>query len=281
MALEVLSEQACFGGVQGYYRHESRETGTAMRFSLFRPPQALAGPVPMVWWLSGLTCTEDNFTVKAGAQRVAAELGLMLIAPDTSPRGEGVPGDPAGGWDFGLGAGFYVDATVEPYARHYRMYSYVAEELPAFVESHFTAADARRQSIMGHSMGGHGALVLSLCNPGRYRATSAFAPIVAPSEVPWGRKAFAGYLGDDPAAWARHDACALIRAGAHLPGLLVDQGGADKFLDAQLRPQLLEQACRAAGIPLALRIHEGYDHSYFFIASFIEEHLRWHAQRLG
>lgn len=281
MPIEVLSEQACFGGVQGYYRFASAATGTPMRFSLFRPPQAAHEPVPVVWWLSGLTCTEDNFTVKAGAQRVAAELGLMVVAPDTSPRGEGVPGDPAGGWDFGLGAGFYVDATVEPYARHYRMYSHVLEELPAFVEAHFAAADMRRQSIMGHSMGGHGALVLSLRNPGRFRATSAFAPIVAPSEVPWGEKALAGYLGDDRAAWARHDACALIRAGAHVPELLVDQGGADRFLDEQLRPQLLEQACRAAGIPLALRMQAGYDHSYFFIASFIEDHLRWHARRLG
>jgi S-formylglutathione hydrolase len=277
--LETISEHACFGGVQGFYRHDSTETGTPMRFSVYRPPQAERDTVPLVWFLSGLTCTEENFTTKAGAQRVAAELGLLLVAPDTSPRGEGVPGDPAGAYDFGLGAGFYVDATVAPFARNYRMYSYVLAELPRLVATSFPG-DQDRQGIMGHSMGGHGALVLALRNPDRFRSASALAPIVAPSECPWGQKAFTGYLGDERGAWSQYDACALIRSGRRVSELLVDQGLADKFLVEQLRPERLKEECAAAGIPLTLRLQPGYDHSYYFIATFIEEHLRWHAARL-
>jgi S-formylglutathione hydrolase len=251
-----------------------------MRFAAFLPPQALGGArVPVLWFLSGLTCTEENFTVKAGAQRVAAELGLMLVAPDTSPRGEGVPDDPAGAYDFGLGAGFYLDATQEPWARHYRMESYIARELPALIGAELPA-DMDRQGITGHSMGGHGAITLALKHPGRFAAVSAFAPIASPMRCAWGEKALGGYLGPDRAAWRRHDSTALIEDGARLPALLVDQGMADGFLEAQLKPELLEQACSRAGIPLTLRRQEGYDHSYFFIASFIEDHLRWHAARL-
>lgn len=278
--MEILSEQRSFGGLQGVYRHTSRETGTVMRFAVFQPPQAFARPVPVLWFLSGLTCTEENVTVKAGAQRVAAELGLMVVAPDTSPRGEGVPGDPDNAYDFGLGAGFYVDATQAPWSTHYRMYSYVTRELPALVVERFPA-DRSRQGITGHSMGGHGALTVALRNPQVYRSVSAFAPIVAPSEVPWGHKALGRYLGDDRAAWAQHDACALIRAGHRAPVILVDQGESDRFLDEQLRPDLLEDACAAAGQPLLLRRQPGYDHSYYFIATFMEDHLRWHAQALG
>lgn len=280
MTIETLSTHRCFGGTQGFYRHQSAETGTAMRFAVYVPPQAEAGPRPVFWFLSGLTCTEENFTVKAGAQRVAAELGLILVAPDTSPRGPGVPDDPAGAYDFGLGAGFYVDATQEPWAKHYRMESYITRELPALIAANFPA-DMTRQSISGHSMGGHGALTLALRNPGRFKAVSAFAPIVAPAQVPWGEKALGGYLGPDRAAWHEHDAVALIEAGRRLPELLVDQGDADQFLEGQLKPQLLADACRKAGIPLTLRMQPGYDHSYYFIASFIEDHLRWHAERLG
>ena len=250
-----------------------------MRFAVYRPPQAAAGPVPVLWFLAGLTCTEENFTTKAGAQRCAAELGLMLVAPDTSPRGEGVAGDPQGSYDFGLGAGFYVDATVPPYARHYRMYSYIRDELPTILAAGFPA-DMGRQGIAGHSMGGHGALVMALRNPDRFRSVSAFAPIVAPAAVPWGRKAFSGYLCTDEAAWQAYDACALLRSGHRVPELLVDQGDADRFLAEQLQPERLREACAAAGVKLALRLQPGYDHSYYFIASFIEEHLRWHAARL-
>jgi S-formylglutathione hydrolase len=286
--VEILSRARCFGGEQRVCRHRSAETGTEMRFAAFLPPAALdAGEdgssgrrVPVVWFLSGLTCTEENFTVKAGAQRVAAELGLMLIAPDTSPRGEGVPDDPAGAYDFGLGAGFYLDATEQPWARHYRMESYIACELPALV-SEALPADMACQGIMGHSMGGHGAITLALKNPGRFAAVSAFAPIASPMRCPWGQKALSGYLGQDRAAWRRHDSTALIEDGARIADLLVDQGTADGFLDNQLKPELLEAACAAAGIPLTLRRQEGYDHSYFFIASFIEDHLRWYAARLG
>lgn len=279
-AIETLAEHGSFGGVQGFYRHASRVTGTPMRFAVYRPPQAASGKTPVLWFLAGLTCTEENFPVKAGAQRVAAELGIMLVAPDTSPRGDEVARDPAGSWDFGLGAGFYVDATVAPYDRHYRMYSYLRDELPELIAAAFPA-DAGRQSICGHSMGGHGALVMALSNPGRFRSVSAFAPIVNPSGVPWGRKAFAGYLGSDERAWQAHDACALIRGGARVAELLVDQGDADPFLDTQLKPERLGEACAAARIPLALRMQAGYDHGYYFIASFIEEHLRWHHARLG
>jgi S-formylglutathione hydrolase len=275
MTLETVSESRCFGGVQGVYRHEAAETACGMRFSLYRPPQAEAGPVPVLYWLSGLTCTEENFTVKAGAQRYAAEHGLMLVAPDTSPRGVGLPGEDED-YDFGSGAGFYVDATVSPWAAHYRMYGYVTKELPPLILDHFPG-DAARQGIFGHSMGGHGALVCALRNPELYKSVSAFAPIVAPTQVPWGRKAFAGYLGPDEAAWRQYDACELIRGGARASEILVDQGTADGFLEEQLRPDLLREACEAAGQPLTLRMQDGYDHSYFFIASFVGDHIAHHA----
>jgi S-formylglutathione hydrolase len=278
MTIETIAEHRLFGGRQGFYRHRSAATGTDMRFSVYAPPQADAGPVPVLWFLSGLTCTEENFTTKAGAQRVAAELGMMLVAPDTSPRGEGVPDDAEGAYDFGLGAGFYVDATEAPWSTHYRMRSYIERELPELVAAGFPA-DMARQSITGHSMGGHGALTIALRNPGRFRSVSAFAPIAAPSQVPWGEKALGGYLGTDRAVWRAYDAVALIEDGARLPDLLVDQGAADQFLASQLRPELLAQACTAAGIPLTLRLQPGYDHSYYFIASFVEDHLRWHHAR--
>ena len=275
MTLETLSRHRCFGGTQGFYRHESAETGTSMRFSLFVP--AGEGPFPVLWFLAGLTCTEENFTTKAGAQRVAAELGLVLVAPDTSPRGDGVADDPA--YDFGMGAGFYVDATEAPWAAHYRMRSYIERELPALVAAHFPV-DMARQGISGHSMGGHGALTIALRNPGRYRSISAFAPIASPMRCPWGEKALGGYLGADRSAWRAYDATALIADGARLPDLLVDQGDADGFLEQQLKPELLEAACAAANIPLTLRRQPGYDHSYYFIASFVEDHLRWHHSRM-
>jgi S-formylglutathione hydrolase len=278
--MDIVSQSRCFGGTQFFYRHNSSETKTQMRFSVFVPSQVKNGHrAPVVWFLSGLTCTEENFTVKAGAQRVAAELGLVLIAPDTSPRGEGVPDDPEGAYDFGLGAGFYVDATVEPWSRNYRMKSYIERELPALVTAELPV-DASRQSIMGHSMGGHGALTIALRNPGRYKSVSAFSPICSPMRCPWGVKALSGYLGEDRQAWRSYDATALIEDGARVDELLVDQGTADNFLETQLKPELLKQACTAANIPLTLRMQEGYDHSYFFISTFIEDHLRWHAARL-
>ena len=281
MILETLSTNKAYGGAQGVYRHASRETGTDMTFSVYVPPQALGGAkVPVVWYLSGLTCTHANVTEKGEYRRVCAELGLMFVAPDTSPRGEGVPDDPAGAYDFGLGAGFYVDATQEPYAKNYRMLSYVTEELPELIAAEFPA-DMGAQAITGHSMGGHGALTIALKQPARYCSVSAFAPIVAPSRVPWGEKALGGYLGPNRAGWRKHDAVALIEDGARVPELLVDQGSADAFLAEQLRPELLEQACRDAGIPLTLRMQEGYDHSYYFISTFMADHLRWHAERLG
>jgi S-formylglutathione hydrolase len=280
LSFETVSQSRCFGGTQFIYRHVSRETSTPMRLAVFVPPQARDMKVPVVWFLSGLTCTEENFTVKAGAQRVASELGLMLIAPDTSPRGEGVPDDPEGAYDFGLGAGFYVDAVETPFAKHYRMRSYIERELPELIAENLPA-DMNRQGITGHSMGGHGALTIALRNPGRFKAVSAFAPIASPMNCPWGEKALSGYIGSDRSAWRDYDACALIEGGARLPDLLVDQGTADSFLESQLKPQLLEEACANAGQPLTLRRQEGYDHSYFFIATFIEGHLRWHAERLG
>ena len=280
MSFETVSQARCFNGTQFVFRHVSRETNTPMRLAAFVPPQAGDAKVPVVWFLSGLTCTEENFTVKAGAQRVAAELGLILVAPDTSPRGEGVPDDAQGAYDFGLGAGFYVDATEAPWAKHYRMRSYIERELPALVAENLPA-DMNRQGITGHSMGGHGALTIALRNPDRFKAVSAFAPIASPLNCPWGEKALSGYIGSDRSAWRDYDACALIEDGARLPDLLVDQGTADSFLDSQLKPGLLEEACARAGQPLTLRRQEGYDHSYFFIASFIEDHLRWHARRLG
>ncbi|WP_298692091.1 S-formylglutathione hydrolase [uncultured Sphingomonas sp.] len=277
--MDTLSTNMAFGGTQGVYRHASSATGTDMTFSVYIPPHAEGTTLPVVWYLSGLTCTHANVTDKGEYRAACAELGLIFVAPDTSPRGEGVADDPDGAYDFGLGAGFYLDATEPPFAAQYRMASYITAELPALVAAHFPA-DMARQSIMGHSMGGHGALTLGLTHPDRYRAISAFAPIVAPSQVPWGRKAFGGYLGADPAAWRRHDAVALIEDGARVPALLVDQGDADKFLSEQLRPALLAHACAAAGIDLELRIQPGYDHSYYFISTFMAEHLRWHAARL-
>jgi len=277
LTLETLSTASSFGGHQATYRHQSTATGTPMTFAVYTPPQAVTRPVPVLWFLSGLTCTSANFSEKAGAQRVAAELGLMLVMPDTSPRGETVPDDSA--YDFGQGAGFYVDATETPWAANFHMATYVGDELPTLIAEHFPA-DMARQGISGHSMGGHGALTQALLHPGRFRSVSAFAPIVAPGQVPWGHKALRGYLGDDPAAWRGYDACALIDDGRRVPALLVDQGAADSFLAEQLRPELLEVACARAEIPLTLRIHPGYDHSYWFIATFIEEHLRWHAARL-
>ena len=251
-----------------------------MTFSVFVPPHADGARLPVVWYLSGLTCTHANVTEKGEYRAACAELGLIFVAPDTSPRGEGVPDDPQGAYDFGLGAGFYVDATESPFASQYRMWSYVAEELPALVAERFPA-DMGRQSVMGHSMGGHGALTLGLSFPVRYKAVSAFSPIVAPSQVGWGEKALGGYLGPDRSAWRRHDAVALIEDGARAPDLLVDQGEADPFLVEQLRPELLRAACAAAGQPLTLRMHSGYDHSYFFISTFMADQLRWHAARLG
>ena len=277
--METVSTVRAHGGTQGVYRHASRETGTDMVFSVYLPPAAVAGArCPVVWYLSGLTCTHANVTDKGQYQRVCAELGLIFVAPDTSPRGEGVPDDE--GYDFGHGAGFYVDAVREPFARNYRMYSYVTDELPALIEGQFPA-DMAAQAITGHSMGGHGALTIALRNPGRYRSVSAFAPIVAPAQVPWGEKAFGGYFGNDRAAWRAHDAVALIEDGARVSEILVDQGTSDSFLERELRPALLEAACRNASIGLTLRMQEGYDHSYYFISTFMEDHLRWHAQRLS
>lgn len=280
MTLTTVAEHRCFGGVQGIYAHDAETTGCTMRFSLYKPPQAAEGPVPVLWWLSGLTCTEENFTVKAGAQRYAAEHGVMIVAPDTSPRGLWIPGE-NDSYDFGSGAGFYVDATQAPWSAHYRMYSYVVQELPELVFAHFPARrDA--QGIFGHSMGGHGALVIALRNPQTYRSLTAFAPIVAPSQVPWGIKAFTGYLGDDRAAWNDYDASELVKAGARFPStILIDQGTADPFLDEQLRPQVFADVCRAAGQPLELRLRDGHDHSYYFIATFIGDHVRHHAAILG
>jgi len=281
-SFEVISQHPCFGGVVGFYRHDSSGTGSSMRFSVFAPPRARSGPVPVLYYLAGLTCTEETFMIKAGAHRIAAELGLMLVAPDTSPRGLQLSGD-SDSWDFGVGAGFYVDATQEPWARHYRMYTYVTQELRALVEASFPA-DRERTGIFGHSMGGHGALTLALRNPQLYRSVSAFAPIAAPSQVPWGQKAFTGYLGPDRSLWRAYDACELVSGVANAAGrppILIDQGLADPFLEKQLLPHLFEEACRNVGYPLTLRRHEGYDHGYYFISTFMEDHLRHHAQILG
>ena len=279
MTIETISTAKSFGGVQGVYRHSSTATGTDMTFAVYLPPQAEAGdPLPLLWYLSGLTCTHANVMEKGGYQRVCAELGLILVAPDTSPRGEGVADSDT--YDFGQGAGFYVDATEEPWSRNFRMWTYVTEELPALVAAEFTA-DMARQGITGHSMGGHGALTVALRHPGRFRSVSAFAPIVAPGQVPWGEKALGGYLGPDRAAWRGHDAVALIEDGARVDALLVDIGTADPFLDKELRPELLEAACAAVGIPLTLNRREGYDHSYYFISTFMAGHVRWHAERLS
>jgi S-formylglutathione hydrolase len=276
--MQTLSTNKAFGGVQGVYRHASTATGTPMTFSVYVPPHAEGAKLPVLWYLSGLTCTHANVTEKGEYRRACAEAGVIFVAPDTSPRGEGVIDVPD--YDFGQGAGFYVDATEAPWAEHFHMRSYVEDELPALLAEQFPMADLTRQGITGHSMGGHGALTIGLRNPERFRSVSAFAPIVAPSQVDWGQKALGGYLGDNPAAWRTHDAVALIEDGARLPELLVDQGDADSFLAEQLRPQLLADACAAAGIPLTLRLQPGYDHSYYFVSTFLAEHVAWHAARL-
>ncbi|MCC2656075.1 MAG: fghA [Panacagrimonas sp.] len=278
--LTTRSEHACFGGRLGFHAHTSTETGTEMRFAVFTPPRALQGEkVPALYYLAGLTCTEETFVIKAGAQRLAAELGLMLVACDTSPRGLDIPGD-SDAWDFGVGAGFYLDATQAPWAPHYRMGSYVNAELPALIESNFPAR-ADRRGIFGHSMGGHGALVTALRDPDRWHSASAFAPICNPAAVPWGQKAFGNYLGDqDRAAWERYDASLLMRARVFPRELLVDQGMSDQFLESQLHPQALDAAAKASGQSLRLRRHAGYDHSYWFIQSFVADHLQHHARQL-
>jgi S-formylglutathione hydrolase len=276
----VRAEHRCVGGVQGFYEHPSASVGGPMRFGVYLPPKALKGErVPAVYFLAGLTCTEETFAAKAGAQRVAAELGLALVTCDTSPRHARFPGDDAA-WDFGLGAGFYVDATEAPWSGAYRMYSYVTRDLRELVESEFPI-EAGRRGVMGHSMGGHGALVMALREPGAYQSVSALAPIVGPSAVPWGEKAFRAYLGSDREAWKAYDAVELLKRGAVFPAeVLIDQGTADKFLDGQLQPERFVEACGAAGQQVSLRMRDGYDHSYYFIASFIEEHLRHHAKAL-
>ena len=281
-AFEVISQHRCFDGVVGFYRHDSRSTSSPMRFSVFAPPQARSGPVPVLYYLAGLTCTEETFMIKAGAQRVAAELGLMLVAPDTSPRGLNLPGE-SESWDFGVAAGFYVDATQEPWAKNYRMYSYVTQELRSIIETQF-AADPQRTGVFGHSMGGHGALTLFFRNPDIYRSVSAFAPIVAPSQCPWGQKAFSGYLGADKSQWSAHDATELVsrvKDAPSRPHILIDQGLADQFLEKQLHPHLFEEAARKVGYPVTLRRHEGYDHGYYFISTFMEDHLIHHAKILN
>ena len=279
MTIQTISRNKAYGGMQGVYKHASEQTATDMTFSVYVPPHQEGTKLPAVLYLSGLTCTHANVTEKGEFRSACADLGLVFVAPDTSPRGPDVPGDPANAYDFGLGAGFYVDATQEPFARNYRMWSYVTEELPKLIAENFPV-DPKRQSILGHSMGGHGALTAALRHPDRYRAASAFAPIVAPSQVPWGLKALGGYLGDNKQAWRKHDAVALIEDGARFSEFLVDCGDADQFLIEQLRPELLKAACEKANIPLTLRRQPGYDHSYYFIATFMSDHLRWHAARL-
>ena len=280
MSLEIISSQKSFGGWHKRYKHRSEVLDCDMVFAVYLPPQAeQTDKLPVVYWLSGLTCTDENFMQKAGIQRIAAELGLIIVAPDTSPRGPQVPGDPDGAWDFGLGAGFYLNATEAPYAKNYRMYDYVVDELPALIEANFPASDVR--SISGHSMGGHGALVCALRNPGRYRSVSAFSPISHPMKCPWGEKAFSRYLGNDRSKWREWDATVLIETASERLPLLIDQGESDDFLETQLMPGALKQAAEKAGHPITLRLQPGYDHSYYFIATFIEEHLRHHAQALA
>jgi len=276
MSIERIEHRAVSGGWQDVYRQTSTALGCEMNFAIYLPPQAATQRLPVLYWLSGLTCTEQNFITKAGAQRYAAEHGVILVAPDTSPRGDAVAD--AEGYDLGKGAGFYVNATRQPWAAHYRMYDYIVQELPALIEANFPVTDAR--AISGHSMGGHGALVIALRNPQRYRSVSAFSPIVAPTQVPWGEKAFSAYLGPDRDAWKAYDATELVQTSAPPLPLLIDQGDADEFLDAQLRPQLFEQAAEQAGYPITLRMQPGYDHSYYFMASFIGEHIAHHARAL-
>ncbi len=276
--METLSTSTAFGGTQGVYRHASTATGTDMTFAVYVPPHAPDARLPVLWFLSGLTCTHANVMDKGEYRRACAEHGVILIAPDTSPRGEGVPDDDA--YDFGQGAGFYVDATEQPWAANFNMKRYVEDELPALIAAEFPMADMTRQGITGHSMGGHGALTIALRNPDRFRSVSAFAPIVAPLRCPWGEKALTGYLGPDRADWRAYDACALIADGARVADILVDQGEADGFLEEQLKPALLAEACAAAGIDLTLRMQPGYDHSYNFISTFMPDHVAWHAERL-
>ena len=280
MNVENISSNRSFGGWNKQYTHQSDVLNCQMRFAIYLPPQASTGKkVPVLYWLSGLTCTDENFMHKAGAQRIAAELGIAIVAPDTSPRGEDVPDDADGAYDFGLGAGFYVNATQEPWSKHYQMYDYVLKELPALIESVFPVSDQR--AISGHSMGGHGALTIGLRNPDRYTSISAFSPICNPVNCPWGQKAFGNYLGDDRQAWLAHDASELMKESTAKLPILVDQGDSDDFLQEQLKPETLDAAAKNSGYPLELRLQEGYDHSYFFIASFIEEHLRFHAGLLN
>jgi S-formylglutathione hydrolase len=278
-AIETISEQRSFGGVQGFYRHASSACAGSMRFGVYAPPQAKSGPVPVLYYLAGLTCTEETFVIKAGAQRVASELGLMLVTPDTSPRSTGIAGE-AEDWEFGTAAGFYLDATQAPWSKFFNMYTYVTSELPALIGEHFPA-DMKRESIFGHSMGGHGALTIALKNPWRYKSVSAFAPIVAPTQVHWGQKALPKYLGEDRETWKNYDACELVRRAQFAGTILVDQGDADKFLADELKPQLFEASCRETGQALTLRMQPGYDHSYYFISTFMEDHLRHHAAQLN
>jgi S-formylglutathione hydrolase len=277
--METVSANRSHGGIQGVYTHASAATGTAMTFSVFVPDHAPGARLPVLWYLSGLTCTHANVTEKGEYRAACAEHGIILVAPDTSPRGDDVPDDPDGAYDFGLGAGFYVDATQPPYDRHYKMRTYIEDELPALVVAQFPA-DLDRQGITGHSMGGHGALTIALRNPDRFRSVSAFAPIASPINCPWGQKALSGYLGDDRHTWRAYDACALIEDGARLPALLVDQGDSDAFLRTQLNTEMLSRTCEAAGVDAEIRLQPGYDHSYFFISTFVPDHVRWHAQHL-
>ncbi|WP_375202790.1 S-formylglutathione hydrolase [Hyphococcus sp.] len=276
--MEKISAVKSFGGTQGVYSHKSDVLSCEMKFAVYTPEGN--GPFPVLYWLSGLTCTEENFITKAGAQRVAAELGLIIVAPDTSPRGEGVPDDPEGAYDFGLGAGFYLNATQEPWSKHYKMYDYITKELPVLLVDMEFPVDGPRTGIFGHSMGGHGAITIHLKNPDKFKTCSAFSPIVAPSQVPWGKKAFSNYLGPDETTWSDYDATALVARQPSKAEILIDQGTADNFLAEQLKPELFANAAAESGQPYALRMQEGYDHSYYFIASFIEDHLRWHAERL-
>lgn len=280
MAINKVSEFRCFWGLQQRFKHDSSVLGCEMHFSIYLPPQVNERKVPLLYWLSGLTCTDENFVFKAGAQRYAAEHGIAIVAPDTSPRGEGIPDDPEGAWDFGSGAGFYLDATQDPWSANYNMYSYITQELPKLIKRNFQVDD-RNTSIFGHSMGGHGALTIALKNPNRYRSVSAFSPIVSPTTVPWGQKAFSNYLGEDRDVWKTHDTCELIKNDCNQLPMLVDQGDADDFLQEQLQPQLLEKACEDMDYQATIRSQPGYDHSYFFIASFIGSHIAFHAQALG
>jgi len=279
--MEIIERNRCFDGEQLRVKHHSQALSCEMIFSLYLPPQATAKKVPLLWWLSGLTCNDQNFVTKAGSQRIAAELGIAILAPDTSPRGDDVADDDNQAWDFGLGAGFYVNASQAPFDKHYRMYDYVQSELPALIEKEFSdRIDMTRQSISGHSMGGHGALTLAIRHPSQYQSVSAFAPIVAPMQCPWGEKAFTGYLGTDKNQWLEHDTCALLASRGYHKPILVDQGLADNFLNNQLKPELLEAACEKAGVKLLLNRREGYDHSYYFISTFFESHLRYHEKFL-